>query len=64
MSNIFDDMRAAERDARNTMRAADEVANSMAQILIGRLKHVGTYTLSQLKAELRDFNMHTGDWKK
>jgi len=62
--NIFDDMRAAEAEARTTMKAADNVANSMAAMLIGRLRHVHSWNLAELKRELRDYNIYTTEWKK
>lgn len=62
MSNIHDDMRAAVEEAKMTFRAADDAARSMALILRGRLKHVPSYILKDLKRELRDFNITTGKW--
>ena len=62
--NIFDDMRAAEAHARTTMQAADKVANAMAAMLEGRLRHVHYWNLVELKKELRDFNSRTREWKK
>ena len=63
--NKFEDMRQAVSEAEQTMRAADSVAESMARMLVGRLRKVNSsYVLSQLKRELQDFNMHTSTWKK
>lgn len=62
--NAFDTMRQAINDAKEVNRAADSMANSMATILEGRLKHVSSWTLKSLKRELRDFNIHTGHWKE
>lgn len=53
----------AIQDARRTMSNADRVANQMASILIGRLRHVSVYRLQELKRELQDFNAHTKTWK-
>lgn len=65
MSNVFDDMRRAVREAELTIRAADEVAGHMANILRGRLRQVSSgYVLAGLKRELRDFDMTTKEWKK
>ncbi len=62
--NIFDEMRRAVSEAQATLRAADNIADSMARLLVGRLRHVSsTYILVKLKKELRDFNAHTGRWK-
>lgn len=63
MTNMFDEMRAAVSQAETTLRAADSVADSMARLLRGRLKSVPGYVLSDLKRELRDFNIHTKEWK-
>lgn len=57
-------MKEALREARTTMNAADEAARTLAELLAGRLRKVNsTYYLKQLKRELRDFNIHTGQWK-
>ncbi len=61
--NIFDDMRAKIQEAEDTLRAADSCADSLAIVLIGRLRHVKSYRLQQLKKELKKFNSQTGRWK-
>jgi hypothetical protein len=63
MNNVFDDMRAALTHARETMRAADNVADGLAEVLVGRLRHVRPSVLAKLKRELRDFDMNRKDWK-
>jgi hypothetical protein len=60
----FDDMHAAVQQAKATMSLADGFAHRMAAMLIGRLQHVPSWVLKDLKRELRDFNIHTGEWKK
>jgi hypothetical protein len=62
--NPHDLMRAAVQQARSTMTAADNAANSMAELIDGRLKHVSGYHLAKLKKQLRSFNMHTQRWAK
>lgn len=64
MSNPFDDIRAAVQQARDVNRACDGQANTLADLLEGRLRHVSGYRLAKLKRELRDFNIHTGRWKE
>jgi hypothetical protein len=65
MDNPWDTMRQAVRSARNTMRAADDVATDLARLLDGRLRTVGSGdVLARLKMELRHFNAHTKEWKK
>jgi hypothetical protein len=60
--NPHDLMRAAVQQARPTMNAADNAANSMAELLDGRLKYVSCYHLAKLKKQLRSFNIHTQRW--
>lgn len=64
MSNAYDEMRAGMAEARSYMKAADQYANQMADMLKGRLRNCSAYHLAALKKELRDFNMHTGQWKE
>lgn len=58
----FDDMKAAVDQAEHTMRLVDAMADKMARLLVGRLRHVSPSTLRSLKRELRDFNIHLGRW--
>jgi hypothetical protein len=62
--NQFDQMRAAMCDAEAQMRAADDVADQMLGMLLGRLRKCSTYRLKRLKRELQSFNAHTGEWDK
>ena len=57
------EMRREINAAKQTIRNADEIADSIASILPGRLRHVSCGTLEKIKKELRDFNAHTGQWK-
>jgi len=52
------------QDAQQTQRAADANANRMAEMLVGRLRHVRGIHLEKLKRELRDFNIQTHRWKE
>lgn len=62
--NAFDDMRNAVAAASTTLRAADSVANSMAYMLRGRLRHVAEgRLLAALKKELAGYNIRTGVWR-
>lgn len=63
MGNKWDEMRAAYLEAKDQFQAADSLADGMAYMLRGRLRRVGQSTLSDLKRELRRFNIHTGEWK-
>lgn len=60
----LDEMRQAVQEARNVLSAADDVADDMARLLRGRLKKVSPYVLAQLKRELKNFNIHTSQWKE
>lgn len=63
--NVFDQMREAMEEARRQMRAADDSATKMAEMVVGRLSKVDSVTtLRKLKRELRDFDMTTGQWRK
>ncbi|MEN6431293.1 MAG: hypothetical protein ABFD06_00130 [Smithella sp.] len=64
MGNKWDEMRESYREAERQIQAADAIVNDMAGMLQGRLRKVSTYKLSQLKRELREFNIHTGKWNK
>ena len=61
----FDAMVQAVEQAHTTIRRADMVAGKMARILKGRLRtaDIPNHVLCELKKELKDFNMHTGEWK-
>jgi hypothetical protein len=63
VSNPWDDMRAAVNAAKDTMRAADSVADSLADVLDGRLRHVTPWRLKKLKRQLQDFDANRGLWK-
>lgn len=63
MENPWDEIRAAVNQARELNRAIDDQANTLADLLAGRLRKVTQYRLAKLKRELRDFNIHTGEWK-
>ena len=71
MNNAHDTMRQALEEARTVMQAADEHANAMVLLLIGRdwapttgrLRHVSADNLKRLKAALRDFDAQAMKWK-
>ena len=61
--NPFDSVTAAVQNGNMLQRAIRNQADSLAYLLTGNLRHANTYNLTRLKKELRDFNMHTGEWK-
>lgn len=63
MENAFDEIRRAVQQARDVNRACDEQANTLADLLDGRLRHISGYRLQRLKRQLQDFNAHTRTWK-
>lgn len=65
MNNPFDETRRAVAEAQHILAATDNMARSMAYLLVGRLRHVSNgETLIALKKELRDFDAHRKVWKK
>lgn len=64
IENPFDAMRSAVQQARDLNRAVDSQANTIADLLQGRLRTLTPGRLAALKRELRDFNMHTGVWRE
>jgi len=64
MANKWDEMRAAFQEAEIQVKAADAIADSMAMMMVGRLRRVNQYTLGKLKKELEGFNRQTGRWTK
>lgn len=63
MSNPFDEIRSAMSQVKAQLRAADSVANDMAELLIGRLENVSVWRLAKLKKELSRFDAHRKVWK-
>lgn len=66
MSNAYDEMRAVLSQAEDIDRAASEQAGRMATLLMrpGALQRVPHWRLKELKKALRDYDMHTGKWKR
>ena len=66
MAISWDEMNAAVKDAEITIRQAEVRINDMARIVAGRLRLAGVsnYYLKRLKKELKNYNMHTGQWKE
>lgn len=63
MSNPFDELTAALSQAREMRRAVKQHGEAMLQLLDGNLHGLSTYYLKRIKTQLRDFNMHTEEWK-
>lgn len=62
----IEDVYKAKEDARRTINRSDEVARGVARLLAGRLRvaDIPKTVCATLKRELRDFNMHTFQWKE
>ena len=58
------DMVQAVQAANAELQRADSLADDLARLLVGRLRHVSPFVLARLKAELRDFNMQTKRWMR
>lgn len=63
MNNVWDEISNALAQSRAINHAADQNANTMAELLDGRLRHVSGWKLARLKRQLRDFNIQTRTWK-
>ncbi len=69
MSNIWDDIRRAVEQSKETLRAADDVTADMIRLAAPRLRSVDASdwrnrdALKAMKKQLRDFDMVTGKWK-
>jgi len=50
-------------EANEVMRNADSVAASIAELLVGRLRHCDSSDLIAFKKELKNFNIHTRTWR-
>lgn len=59
----FSEMYDAITEAQRTIELAETQSTRMARILQGRLRMVQPWVLVNLKRELRDFNIHTKEWK-
>lgn len=66
MQNPFDEVRKAFNEAQAVRSALDASVVDMARFIKGRLQKAGVpcYVLKELKDELRNYNAHTGRWRK
>ena len=65
MSLTFNEMEEAIRDAQEVIRQFKFKINTMAELIAGNLRsgRVDSWTLDQLKKELKNYNMCTHCWK-
>lgn len=64
----YNEMVEAMTEAETNFILADEQAEKMAKLLLGRLRrasasYLGSKFVADLKRELRDFNIQTRRWK-
>jgi hypothetical protein len=62
----LEEMRIAVEEAKSVLYRVDVLTENMLRMIAGRLrgnKRISGYILSELKRELRDFNIHTKQWK-
>lgn len=66
MSLTYHDIEQARIDAQQTLAKADQATRQAAQLIKGRLRSAGvpSWVLEELKRELKDYNMHTGQWRE
>ena len=64
MDSAWDTMRDAMAEARAIFNSANQYAAQMAMMIRGRLRECSADDLRAIKRELRDFNIHTGEWKQ
>lgn len=63
MDNPFDVLTRALNEAKEIRRVVTEHGNSMLALLDGNLHGLSAYRLGRIKRQLREFNIHTGNWK-
>ncbi len=65
MTMTFNDVEQLRIKATQDIQRADKVVRDTCNLAVGRLQLSGVpdYTLKRLKAELKNFNSHTGCWK-
>jgi hypothetical protein len=59
----WDEMKKALDEAEQTIKIAELQINRMSRFIIGRMKKIDSWYLCEMKRELRNYNMHTGEWK-
>ena len=64
MSNAADSVRTLISETEVLRRAVEDNADVMAELLRGQLRSVSSRHLDALKRELRDYNIHTGNWRR
>lgn len=60
---LYEIQRALSK-ARSELKAVEDNASIMADLIAGNLRSIPAYKLKRLKKELRDFNMHTQTWMR
>ena len=60
----FDEMSEAVSRAETTINLTDRFVGNMLKMCVGRLRKADVWgsTLTALKKELRDWDMHRGEW--
>lgn len=61
----YDEARQVLAIARSTINASNYIVGDIAALCVGRLRqsNATNATLSELKRELKDYNIHTREWK-
>lgn len=64
MPNLYDDLKRIVREHEELDRAVQANAQSLGELLRRNLKHLSRSQLTDIKMQLRKYNMHTGRWSK
>ena len=64
MSSSFDQFHEALAEAKRIDAASASNADEMARLILPHLRRVNSYTLAQIKSELRFFNKQTHKWRQ
>ena len=57
-----EELKKALDDIQRQQEVADRATNQALRLVVGRLRNGNAHLLSQLKIELRNFNITTGQW--
>lgn len=64
MPNLYDDLRRIIQEHKELERAVAANGYALGEILRNNLRHLSHGQLTDLKNQLRKYNIHTGRWVK
>jgi len=62
--SAYDTVRQMLEEARRTKEASRQYSRQCADIIVDDLRELLPSQLKKIKLQLRNFNAHTGEWKK